>query len=112
IAYRQPITKSEIEFIRGVNCDYTVRSLLDKNLIDILGRSDAPGRPLLYGTSSYFMEYFGINEIKDLPKIEEIKVNEAEFQAQFKLFSKGESAENEDGELEGEFKMNIKREEE
>lgn len=85
IAYKQPITKTEIEFIRGVNCDYTVRSLLDKNLIDILGRADAPGRPLLYGSSSYFMEYFGINDISELPKLAEIKADEEEFQAPFRM---------------------------
>lgn len=112
IAYRQPITKAEMEFIRGVNCDYTVRSLLDKNLIVIVGRSEAVGRPLLYGTSSYFMEYFGINDIKDLPKLEEIKVNEAEFQAQFKLFSKEGKQETEGEKIEGEFKLNINSEEE
>jgi segregation and condensation protein B len=85
IAYKQPITKTEMEFIRGVNCDYTVRSLLDKGLIDIRGRAEAPGRPLLYGTSSYFMEYFGINDIKDLPKLTEIKTDEQEFQAPFRM---------------------------
>lgn len=85
IAYKQPITKTEIEFIRGVNCDYTVRGLLDKNLIDILGRADAPGRPLLYGSSSYFMEYFGINDISELPKLAEIKADEEEFQAPFRM---------------------------
>ncbi|MEM0998495.1 MAG: SMC-Scp complex subunit ScpB [Bacteroidota bacterium] len=85
IAYKQPITKTEIEFIRGVNCDYTVRSLLDKNLVDIRGRADAPGRPLLYGTSSYFMEYFGINAISELPKLTEIKADAQEFQASFRM---------------------------
>ncbi|MEM7037436.1 MAG: SMC-Scp complex subunit ScpB, partial [Bacteroidota bacterium] len=88
IAYRQPITKTEIEFIRGVNCDYAVRKLLDKKLVEIRGRSEAPGRPLLYGTSTYFMEYFGINSTKDLPKLEEIKVDEQEFQEQFKVYLK------------------------
>ena len=67
IAYKQPITKSEIEKIRGVNCDYTVQKLLEKELIEIQGKSDAVGRPLIYGTSKNFMEYFGINDLKDLP---------------------------------------------
>ena len=67
IAYRQPITRPEIEFIRGVNCDYAIQKLLEKKLIDIAGRADAPGRPLLYQTSPFFMEYFGINDLKDLP---------------------------------------------
>lgn len=67
IAYRQPINKTEIENIRGVNCDYAVQKLLDKGLIEILGKSDSVGRPILYGTSPKFMEYFGINELADLP---------------------------------------------
>lgn len=86
IAYRQPVTKAELEFIRGVGCDYSIHKLLEKKLIDIQGRSDAPGRPLLYGTSPYFMEYFGLKDLNDLPKLEELKVDEVEYQAQFKVF--------------------------
>ena len=71
IAYRQPITKAEMEFIRGVNCDYAVQKLLEKKLVSILGRAEAPGRPLLYGTSPFFMKYFGINELTDLPQLKE-----------------------------------------
>lgn len=67
IAYKQPITKGNIEAIRGVNCDYAVRKLLDKGLIMIKGKSEDIGRPLLYGTADKFMEYFGINNLKDLP---------------------------------------------
>ncbi|MFQ3212598.1 MAG: segregation and condensation protein B [Marivirga sp.] len=67
IAYKQPITKGEMEQIRGVNCDYTVQKLLEKELVEIKGKSDAIGRPILYGTSQNFMEYFGINSLKDLP---------------------------------------------
>lgn len=67
IAYKQPITKGEMEQIRGVNCDYSVQKLLEKELVEIKGKSDAIGRPLLYGTSQNFMEYFGINSLKDLP---------------------------------------------
>lgn len=67
IAYKQPIIKSEVEKIRGVNCDYTVQKLLEKELIEIQGKSDAVGRPIIYGTSKNFMEYFGINDLKDLP---------------------------------------------
>lgn len=73
IAYRQPLTKAEMEFIRGVNCDYAVQKLLDKQLIQITGRSDGPGRPLLYGTSPFFMQYFGINDTSDLPKLKEFE---------------------------------------
>jgi len=73
IAYKQPVTKSEIELIRGVNCDYAVQKLLEKELIIISGRrEDAVGKPLIYSTSKYFMDYFGINSSDDLPKIKEI----------------------------------------
>jgi segregation and condensation protein B len=67
IAYKQPISKTEIENIRGVNCDYATQKLLDKGLIEILGKADTIGRPILYGTSPKFMEYFGINELNELP---------------------------------------------
>ncbi len=73
IAYKQPVTKSEIELIRGVNCDYAVQKLLEKELIVISGRrEDAIGKPLIYATSKNFMDYFGINSADDLPKIKEI----------------------------------------
>ena len=67
IAYKQPVTKTQIEQIRGVNCDYTTQKLLEKELIEIRGKADSLGRPILYGTSDKFMEYFGINDLKDLP---------------------------------------------
>lgn len=67
IAYKQPISKTEIENIRGVNCDYAVQKLLDKNLIEITGKADTIGRPMLYGTTPKFMEYFGINDLNELP---------------------------------------------
>ncbi|MDX1907374.1 MAG: SMC-Scp complex subunit ScpB [Bacteroidia bacterium] len=73
IAYRQPVTKAEVEFIRGVNCDYAVQKLLEKNLISITGRSDLPGRPLLYATSPYFMQYFGIRDLSDMPRLKEFE---------------------------------------
>lgn len=67
IAYKQPISKTEIENIRGVNCDYAVQKLLDKSLIEITGKADTIGRPMLYGTTPKFMEYFGINDLAELP---------------------------------------------
>ncbi|MFM8851480.1 MAG: SMC-Scp complex subunit ScpB [Cytophagales bacterium] len=67
IAYKQPISKTEVENIRGVNCDYAMQKLLDKSLIEIQGKADTIGRPILYGTSPKFMEYFGINDISELP---------------------------------------------
>ncbi len=76
IAYRQPITKSEVEKIRGVNCDYAIQRLLEKELIKIHGKSETVGRPLIYGTSAKFMEYFGINDLKDLPTIKDFAEEE------------------------------------
>src|SRR3954452_1164258 len=73
IAYKQPITKGEIESIRGVNTDYSIQKLLEKELIVITGRSEnLPGKPLVYSTSKNFMDYFGINSADDLPKIKEV----------------------------------------
>src|SRR6478735_5137544 len=73
IAYKQPITKGEIEAIRGVNSDYTVQRLLEKELIIISGRNEKlPGHPLVYSTSKNFMDYFGLNSADDLPKIREV----------------------------------------
>lgn len=73
IAYKQPITKGEIEAIRGVNSDYSVQKLLEKELIIISGRNEKmPGHPLVYATSKTFMDYFGINNTDDLPKIKEV----------------------------------------
>jgi segregation and condensation protein B len=73
IAYKQPITKGEIEAIRGVNSDYSVQKLLEKELIIISGRNEnLPGKPLVYTTSKNFMDYFGINSAEDLPKIREV----------------------------------------
>ena len=77
IAYKQPITKSEMEAIRGVNCDYAVQKLLEKDLVIISGRKEeAVGQPLLYSTSKSFMDYFGINSPDDLPKISEVMMEE------------------------------------
>ncbi|MDX2189099.1 MAG: SMC-Scp complex subunit ScpB [Bacteroidota bacterium] len=67
IAYKQPISKGNVEQIRGVNCDYAVQKLLEKELIEIKGKADTPGKPVLYGTTDKFMDYFGINSISDLP---------------------------------------------
>ncbi|MEY3947825.1 MAG: SMC-Scp complex subunit ScpB [Bacteroidota bacterium] len=73
IAYKQPVTKGEIESIRGVSSDYAVQKLLEKELIVISGRNEKlPGHPLVYATSRNFMDYFGINSAEDLPKIKEV----------------------------------------
>ena len=73
IAYKQPITKSEIEAIRGVNCDYSIQKLLEKELVIISGRNEnMVGKPLIYATSRHFMDYFGINSADELPQISEV----------------------------------------
>ena len=73
IAYKQPITKPELEQIRGVNSDYILHTLLEKNLISITGRAESIGRPLLYGTTTEFLKYFGLYNLSDLPKPREIE---------------------------------------
>lgn len=80
IAYKQPITKGEIESIRGVSSDYSIQKLMEKELIEITGRSEALGRPLLYATSDKFMNHFGLNSMDDLPKLKELKLDDYEEQ--------------------------------
>nr|WP_262920095.1 SMC-Scp complex subunit ScpB [Niabella hibiscisoli] len=73
VAYKQPVTKGEVEAIRGVSADYAIQKLLEKELIIISGRNEKlPGHPLVYGTSKSFMDYFGINSSDELPKIKEV----------------------------------------
>ncbi len=78
ISYKQPVTKSSMEQIRGVSCDYSVQKLLEKELIVIAGRSDGPGRPLLYGTSAKFMDYMGIKDLNEMPKLKDFKTADNE----------------------------------
>jgi segregation and condensation protein B len=72
VAYRQPVSKNDVEFVRGCDCDGVLRTLLSRRLVAIKGRSDAPGRPLLYATTDRFLEYFGLAGIGDLPDWSEI----------------------------------------
>lgn len=77
IAYRQPVPKSELEYIRGVSCDYAIQKLLERQLIEPSGRAeDLPGKPLLYRTTQFFMEHFGLNSLEDLPKLKELKTDD------------------------------------
>ena len=69
IAYRQPVTKAEVEAVRGVKCDYSVQSLAGKGLIAEVGRKDAVGRPILYGTTDKFLQHFGLSSLEDLPPL-------------------------------------------
>ncbi len=73
IAYRQPVTKQDIETIRGVNADGVLNTLLDRKLIRVMGRKEGMGRALLYGTSNEFLLYMGLNDLNDLPQLEEMK---------------------------------------
>jgi len=73
IAYRQPVSKPTMETIRGINCDGVIKTLLERNLITMMGRENSPGRPILYGTTSEFLRYFGLNNLKDLPELKEIE---------------------------------------
>ena len=78
VAYKQPVTRIELEAIRGVSCDYTIQKLMEKELVEMQGRAEGPGRPLLYGTSEKFMDYFGIKDLKDLPKTKDFEMPETE----------------------------------
>ncbi|MCG2712862.1 MAG: SMC-Scp complex subunit ScpB [Candidatus Omnitrophica bacterium] len=79
IAYKQPITRSEIEFIRGVNVDGVVKTLEDRDLVKIKGRKEVPGKPLLYGTTDTFLHYFGLKSLQGLPSLEEFKAQNMEY---------------------------------
>lgn len=82
IAYKQPITRLEIEKIRGVNCDHTVNRLIEFGLIGEVGRMDAPGRPLLFGTTEEFLRSFGVKSLDELPKMNPIQIEELKQQAE------------------------------
>jgi len=103
IAYKQPVTKPELETIRGVSSDYILNTLLEKKLITITGRAESIGRPLLYGTTDEFLKYFALNKLSDLPKpreIEEIMQDEDFLEQKRKIMMNmiEETAENESGE--------------
>ncbi len=87
IAYKQPISKGEVESIRGVNCDYVLKTLLEKELIAVTGRAETVGRPLLYGTTRDFLKHFGLNEITDLPRPREIEeiLGETQFETERRM---------------------------
>lgn len=99
VAYRQPITRIEIDEIRGVHSGSTVQNLVLRNLLEVKGRLDEPGRPKTYGTTAEFLDYFGLKTIEDLPQLEKVKEDDQE-QSETDLFLK-----------EFESKMNINNEE-
>ena len=76
IAYKQPVTRSDLEKIRGVSCDYAIQKLLEKELVTITGRSESVGKPLLYGVTDKFLDYFGIRSLNDLPQPKEFQLPE------------------------------------
>lgn len=82
VAYKQPITRAEIEKIRGVSCDHAVNRLLEFDLIAEVGRLDAPGRPLLFGTTEQFLRSFGVKSIEDLPELSAVQIEEFKQQAE------------------------------
>ncbi|MBI3252984.1 MAG: SMC-Scp complex subunit ScpB [Candidatus Omnitrophica bacterium] len=69
IAYRQPVAKADVEFVRGVNVDGALKTLLEKELVKVVGRKDVPGRPMLYGTTPFFLEHFGLSSLEELPPL-------------------------------------------
>ncbi|HEY6953311.1 MAG TPA: SMC-Scp complex subunit ScpB [Bacteroidota bacterium] len=95
IAYKQPVTKADIESVRGVNCDYVLKTLLEKELVTVVGRAHAPGRPLLYGTTREFLKHFGLNEITDLPRPREIEeiLGESQFETERRMLEAQAGAE-------------------
>lgn len=80
IAYKQPATKPEIEAIRGVNVDGVLKTLIEKNLVKIMGRRETVGRPIIYGTTQEFLQYFGLNSLDELPKLEEFHFTEKDIE--------------------------------
>ena len=82
IAYKQPVTRMDIERIRGVSCDHAINKLLEYDLITELGRLDAPGRPLLFGTTEQFLRCFGVKSLEELPELNPVQLEEFKQQAQ------------------------------
>jgi segregation and condensation protein B len=108
IAYKQPLTKPELEHIRGVNSDYTLNTLLEKNLVTISGRAETVGRPLLYVTTDEFLKYFGLREVSDLPKpreIEEIMKDEDFLEQKRRIMMAGVEEKAEEEELQAELEQ-------
>lgn len=80
IAYKQPITRIEIESIRGVKCDKSINTLIEKNMVKELGRLDKTGRPIIYGTTDFFLRYFGLKTLEELPEIKEFNDLDLKFE--------------------------------
>ncbi len=85
IAYKQPVTRVEVERVRGVNCDHAINRLLEYDLITELGRLDAPGRPLLFGTTEQFLRCFGVRSLEELPELNPVQMEEFKQQAEVEV---------------------------
>ena len=96
IAYRQPVTRPEIEELRSVDCGAVIRSLMERDLVRIVGRRDAPGRPPLYGTTSIFLETFGLRTLRDMPSLREVASVEEAATARAEAESGGDAQEGEE----------------
>lgn len=99
IAYKQPVTRLDVENVRGVNCDYAISTLLDNNIIEVVGRKDAVGKPLLFGTTDLFLKRFNLNSIDDLPDYEELlnRIKVIETPKDNSLFNYGEHVVEDNG---------------
>ena len=85
IAYKQPVTRVEVEKVRGVSCDHAINKLLEYDLITELGRLDAPGRPLLFGTTEQFLRSFGVKSLEELPEVNPVQIEEFKAQAEAEI---------------------------
>ncbi len=97
VAYKQPVTRLQIEHIRGVSSSHAVDKLLEYNLIQELGRLDAPGRPILFGTTEEFLRVFGVQSLEDLPRLNPEKVERFREQAEYEALSEGVDEQNNEG---------------
>ncbi len=113
VAYKQPATKPEIEAIRGVNVDGVLKTLIEKSLVRIVGRRETVGRPILYGTTSEFLQYFGLNSLDELPKLEEFNITEKDIELPEHLRQEedGESQQNDGRQEEKQDEVNQSSEE-
>jgi segregation and condensation protein B len=110
VAYRQPVTKAAVERIRGVDSDYSIRSLLHRRLVVELGRADAPGRPILYGTGFDFLERFGLTSIDDLPPLDadvaaRLALEGSSAERSARTMNAGDGREEADGPIQGSFDL-------
>lgn len=97
VAYRQPVLRADIEAIRGVACGEVLRGLMEKNLVHIAGRAEEIGRPILYGTTKHFLEIFGLADLKELPKIEQLRIPQAKAEKPHEQYAAGQGDDEDDG---------------